>query len=276
MTEGLSVSPTLPLELERKIFELAALSRPVCIPNLMRVAWRVQHWVEPLLYRTLVVGTTDMIDGILPRTFERFTHIANTKSASFLQASVRNLMIVNIPVKQRRTVLSACTGVDNLWIAYDSEPSDYYTAVLLGLESFTHPSFSHLTHLELLNGLAHDDEDDDDPAPWVDLTRLAHLTHLSVDAFTVLAVCPYLLDACKCLRALIVLGSRPRSLSAKLEVLATDPRSVGMSLDAYRRDWQRGVLHGVDYWACADVFIAKRISGEVDRDMFWLSDEDGV
>ncbi|KAJ7131272.1 hypothetical protein C8R44DRAFT_871785 [Mycena epipterygia] len=41
---------TLRLELERKIFELAALSRPKAIPTLMRVAWRVKLWVEPLLY----------------------------------------------------------------------------------------------------------------------------------------------------------------------------------------------------------------------------------
>jgi hypothetical protein len=33
-----------PLELEQRIFELAALSRPVCIPNLIRVAWRVKNW----------------------------------------------------------------------------------------------------------------------------------------------------------------------------------------------------------------------------------------
>ena len=33
-----------PLELERLIFELAALSLPVSIPNLMLIAWRVKDW----------------------------------------------------------------------------------------------------------------------------------------------------------------------------------------------------------------------------------------
>ncbi|KAJ6529911.1 hypothetical protein DFH09DRAFT_1093876 [Mycena vulgaris] len=91
-------------------------------------------------------------------------------------------------------------------------------------------------------------------------------THLSVDTFRVLPICPYLLEECKSLRALFVLGSSPRSSTGKFEVLAVDPRSVGMSLDTYCQDWQRGTLHGVDYWAHADAFIAKRMSSEVDRE----------
>jgi hypothetical protein len=43
------VSATLPLELERKIFEVAALFRPVTIPAMMRVAWRVKLWRGELL-----------------------------------------------------------------------------------------------------------------------------------------------------------------------------------------------------------------------------------
>lgn len=34
----------IPHEVERIIFEIAALSRPVSIPNLMLVAWRVKEW----------------------------------------------------------------------------------------------------------------------------------------------------------------------------------------------------------------------------------------
>jgi hypothetical protein len=36
--------PILPLELERLIFELSALSWPLSVPNLMLVAWRVKQW----------------------------------------------------------------------------------------------------------------------------------------------------------------------------------------------------------------------------------------
>jgi hypothetical protein len=36
--------PTLPSELEREIFEICAVSRPVCIPKLVLVAQRVKEW----------------------------------------------------------------------------------------------------------------------------------------------------------------------------------------------------------------------------------------
>ncbi|KAJ7622098.1 hypothetical protein FB45DRAFT_121814 [Roridomyces roridus] len=44
------IPPSLPPELERDLFELAAYTRPRSIPKLMLVAWRVKAWVEPLLY----------------------------------------------------------------------------------------------------------------------------------------------------------------------------------------------------------------------------------
>jgi hypothetical protein len=45
------VPPILSLELERRIFETAALSRPVSIPAMMRVARRVNHWCGEIFCR---------------------------------------------------------------------------------------------------------------------------------------------------------------------------------------------------------------------------------
>ncbi|KAJ7826702.1 hypothetical protein B0H14DRAFT_2816723 [Mycena olivaceomarginata] len=50
-----SASPMLPLELEREIFEIYALSWPKLIPKLMLVAKCVKEWVEPLLYRIISI-----------------------------------------------------------------------------------------------------------------------------------------------------------------------------------------------------------------------------
>ncbi|KAJ7887662.1 hypothetical protein B0H14DRAFT_3430691 [Mycena olivaceomarginata] len=47
----MSSSPMLPAELEREVFEICSLSRPVSIPTLMLIAKRVKEWIEPLLYR---------------------------------------------------------------------------------------------------------------------------------------------------------------------------------------------------------------------------------
>jgi hypothetical protein len=43
-TESSAADPRLPYELERVIFEIAAVSRPTSIPNLMLTAWRVKDW----------------------------------------------------------------------------------------------------------------------------------------------------------------------------------------------------------------------------------------
>jgi hypothetical protein len=43
-------SPILPPELERGIFEICAISRPVSIPNLMLVAQRVKEWCVAIFF----------------------------------------------------------------------------------------------------------------------------------------------------------------------------------------------------------------------------------
>ncbi|KAJ7847805.1 hypothetical protein B0H14DRAFT_3453508 [Mycena olivaceomarginata] len=51
----------LPVELERKIFEIAAQSNSMFIPTLLLVAHRVKTWLEPMLYSVVVFS--DPIDG---------------------------------------------------------------------------------------------------------------------------------------------------------------------------------------------------------------------
>ncbi|KAJ7645349.1 hypothetical protein B0H17DRAFT_1216056 [Mycena rosella] len=104
--------PDFPVDLERLIFELVALSHPVSIPNLMLVAWRVKNWqvaqslwfsldlrchcdfrVEPLLYRTLVFNV-DPIEGLLFCPEEAFRMIARAKPA-LLRGYVRNLLVLH-------------------------------------------------------------------------------------------------------------------------------------------------------------------------------------
>ncbi|KAJ7816012.1 hypothetical protein B0H13DRAFT_2293217 [Mycena leptocephala] len=96
--------PTLTIDLEREVFEISALSRPKSIPTLMLVAWRVKTWVEPLLYRTIVVWrsarfapTPAPIEG--HPTFYRRTliPIIKSKPTSFFRDSVRHLLIHQIP-----------------------------------------------------------------------------------------------------------------------------------------------------------------------------------
>ncbi|KAJ6583359.1 hypothetical protein DFH09DRAFT_1275183 [Mycena vulgaris] len=277
--------PALPLDLERHIFELIALSRPTLIPNLMRVAWRVKHWVEPLPYRTLVFGTTDVVNGIPRCHSETFKRFVQSKPASFLRDSVRNLMIYKVPDEQFEMILSSCAGVENLWLFTTVSSSDiarvavesmllrrlhchfHFLSPCIVIGSFAHPVVRDITHLELFD--APPNAGDNLKA----LTGLAHLTHLSLTTATSLQLCPRLLNACKSLRALIVLDFPPTDFPlAELAIIGRDPRFVMMPLHNHIEHWQRGVLAGRDYWGWADAFICKRISGGIQRSAFVLNE----
>ncbi|KAJ7453393.1 hypothetical protein FB451DRAFT_1408802 [Mycena latifolia] len=127
-------------------------------------------------------------------------------------------------------------------------------------ETFSHPLFSYLTHLELFAGLT---DDDDDLAAWSasSITGLSHLTHLSFDTIAILAICAHLLTGCRSLHALIILRPPPRYEVTELHTLAEDPRFVMMLLEHYTQDWQRGILTGNDYWSSADSLIEFRYPG---------------
>ena len=70
---------------------------------------------------------------------------------------------------------------------------------------------------------------------------------------------PRIFAACRSLRALVL--SRP----TEMDIVANDPHFVMTVVDSYPADWQRGVLTGHDYWERVDAFIAKQLSGEINR-----------
>ncbi|KAJ7919879.1 hypothetical protein B0H13DRAFT_2319983 [Mycena leptocephala] len=92
------------------------------------------------------------------------------------------------------------------------------------------PAFSHLTHLELFTDLRLGDESEDESF-W-----------------------RWHMNACEHLLAF-----------AKMDLLTDDPRFVMMELNHYIEDWQRSILVGRDHWRRADAFIARRLSGEIER-----------
>ncbi|KAJ7096939.1 hypothetical protein C8R44DRAFT_748718 [Mycena epipterygia] len=120
--ESLIIS-ILPPELERVVFEISALSHPKSILNLLRVARRVKHWVEPLLYRTLVIQrtaeSTDLFPSCNPETF---IQIARRHPAPFLRDTVRNLLVWMPSTEEAYAIVSACSRVENLYICVNGDP----------------------------------------------------------------------------------------------------------------------------------------------------------
>ncbi|KAF7366019.1 hypothetical protein MVEN_00477800 [Mycena venus] len=83
--------PTLPSELERQIFELAAQLHPNEIPKFLRVARRVLHWY---VY-TSCVSHPCIGPG---RTLSAIVAASKSKPASFLHNTVRHVLLVPMDV----------------------------------------------------------------------------------------------------------------------------------------------------------------------------------
>ncbi|KAJ7465356.1 hypothetical protein B0H11DRAFT_2006926 [Mycena galericulata] len=266
----------LPLELERNIFELAALSRPVLIPKLMLTAWRVKRWLEQLLYRTLTIDKAPTPVNDFPLcTVEVFMRIVGAKQTSLLQ-SVRNLRLVFLFLEMDAVdmVLSACPNVENLYILLCGElhdstrsappalatmtPRALYCdlADVFAADPFSHPVFSRVTHLQLMS---FDIEEYVDKDYWAGLVHLSQLTHLAFDTIQPAVRCKHILDETRSLRALIVMQTP--DIYHNHEILADEPRFVMITAVEYQADWEEGILSGNDFWARADKFIANRMLG---------------
>ncbi|KAJ7175000.1 hypothetical protein C8R43DRAFT_596341 [Mycena crocata] len=278
--------PVLPVELEREIFEMVARSRLQTIPTLMLVASRVKIWVEPLLYRTLLV--TDA-PGPFPAEKEKIPVLAwetcqsifSNKPISFLNHSVRNVFLYISDDMDLTWFLNTCSQIENLFI-HGSHSRQHLPAIAplpikqlqcslhrlfpLSRINFTHPLFSHLTHLFDCGGIYH-------TINWSGLAVIPHLTHL---AFCNIQYIPFFLgffDTCKSLRVLVYVDEERKVMSHDVDIrLAEDSRFVAMISVDICEDWVMGEHTGVDFWSKAEDFIARRKSGQVPALQFRLTE----
>ncbi|KAJ7906692.1 hypothetical protein B0H13DRAFT_2662708 [Mycena leptocephala] len=106
--------PRLPPELERNVFEIAALSRPTSIPHLMLIAWRVKDWVEPLLYRVILLDSGAVskdMQGFPTLTPEILRRVIASRPPEFVQSVVKHLFLWAPHRNNVDTILAACVGV---------------------------------------------------------------------------------------------------------------------------------------------------------------------
>ncbi|KAJ7724636.1 hypothetical protein B0H16DRAFT_1242621, partial [Mycena metata] len=162
--------PRLPPELERAIFEISALSHLPGIPTLMRVAWRVKEWVEPLMYRVV------MVSGASPRKMLGFPIfreyilplVVENKPSEFFQDNVKHLFLESAPDQAAtEALLTACSHIISL-VLLMRDPSPYMSLLAsmrclqrLSVEvealfpgrdiDFIHPLFRNVTHLEIFH-----------------------------------------------------------------------------------------------------------------------------
>ncbi|KAJ7895030.1 hypothetical protein B0H13DRAFT_1885754 [Mycena leptocephala] len=275
----------LPPELERIIFEIAALLEPANIPTLMRIAWRVKHWVEPLLYRVIFLSSNLSIDnmhGFPVAPLDIWLEVISKKSASFVESSVSHIFLETDSEEGReQSILDVILAprIKNLFCYDVSAPQ--YLPVLDGLQclshltidlrslfapggiDFTAPLFRNLTHLELL--------DDCDGLPsdiGAGLALIPNLTHVAFNPTG-------------------GVGALHASVRTNMQLLcivfftfaetypdSDDARVVCIRQTNFRADWIRGAATGEDYWALADAFIAAKHAEKVDRSLYCISDTD--
>ncbi|KAF8169170.1 hypothetical protein K438DRAFT_240345 [Mycena galopus ATCC 62051] len=268
----------LPPELERKIFEIAALSDSGTIPPLLRVARRVLEWIEPLLYRVLV------IDGS-PRA--KPFHRAFQLKPNVVAGGVRHVSFIGSGLwlaKDMQGLLRLC-GPRLLSLA-GSRSTDIRPilphlsqlrrwggnlALLFGGYSVIDLSisaFRTLTHMDIWGGI-----EADDTVICPGLAALPCLTHLCLsDRGHWQAVLPRISAQCLQLQVLV---SMP-GVAATAQLLATDPPTrdvrfvVCIMPDDYWNDWEVGARGGTDFWAAADDFVTRKRRGEIEASCFLL------
>ncbi|KAJ7182350.1 hypothetical protein C8R43DRAFT_1228808 [Mycena crocata] len=246
--------PILPVELEREIFEMTAQSdsRPMSILTLMLVASRVKAWVEPLLYRTIIVSLYDTSTVNKYPTPRRKAYIPFFRSkfgTSFL-ISIRHLFLHHSDncavISDANWLLKSCSRAEDLVI---NLPERYLELNAVSIPSlkrlscdtillfstsidFT-VSFPNITHLTLFGDISTIGLCDRLSA----LPRLSHLDLTDLDNdFDVTPLLRRCLNTCKSLLVLVL--SDPIAYIDRTE-LAQDYRFVQMDCVDYAKDWHR-------------------------------------
>ncbi|KAF8171064.1 hypothetical protein K438DRAFT_201425 [Mycena galopus ATCC 62051] len=272
----MTLSPRLPRELEREIFELCALSLPLCIPKLILVAQRVKEWTEPLLYRTIIMGHDlwDEVTGFPYFPDPLVSCIIRRKSPAFLNSAVRYLMLLGPPYSsETEAILTLCTGVEELclvdipdsWIPLiKSLPLRRLHIGIDAMQPLASGIFSLVTHLHL------DGDPKDMGSTCAVVAALHKLTHLSLNGDAWVPVFCKILDSSPALR-LLVFFRMSEVWTRRDEVVAylrRDWRFVALpsSRNGILENWQ--VQPRRDYWSAAESFAAKRRARETDALQF--------
>ncbi|KAJ7442941.1 hypothetical protein B0H11DRAFT_471054 [Mycena galericulata] len=268
------ISSGLPTELEREIFETAALQCPQMIPTLLLVACRVHIWIEPLMYR--VLSLKGDVLSLAPE-------IAVPKPDSLFRAGVRSLLLHHfVASEDMLVVLRICAKTSNLAVYNDHvnpELFPYISAMpltklaidlrrLLGdpmlLLDRSGGMLSHLTHLDITTAVGQDEP----WARWSGLSQLPILTHLSFNyqlpSFVVLGA----LSNCRALKVLLICWDTPPILYNHPPI--SDPRFAMIAYKNPVGDWERGAMGGQDFWKRADAFFDKKRKQEIDAADIWI------
>ncbi|KAF8655613.1 hypothetical protein AX16_002995 [Volvariella volvacea WC 439] len=298
MSDTTPAEPRLPQDLERAIFEFAALNDRRSIPLLMRVARRIRIWLEPIHYETVILRTTYLNPS--PNNAHLFHEIFKPPSSY-----VHHIRHLSIPLAgnndQLSTFVSQCANIQNLQLSGNIVPA-IASALITAIRSpnrtvspkgllrfsgslyevfrdtqvdFNHEAFKDLTHLDLAGNVV----------GWKEGNNYACLKNLRYVSFPevyqglghIVAMC---LRYCEALEAVIVFSfsfeeneafedelpkvrNRLR-LDGTMEEIPEDRvvflyyDKIGYNHFSWIDDWIRGATGGIDMWKIAEEIIQER------------------
>ncbi|KAL0953673.1 hypothetical protein HGRIS_004871 [Hohenbuehelia grisea] len=268
------VIPILPLEIQRDIFELTAKTHKGTAATLARVSRGAQTWMETIIYEVICLSNR--------RQCSRFMFTIDNRPAHFFVAHVKALLLpYQIHDDQTARILAKCSAVVNLacWApTYPMAVAEVQDALSLrqltirmstlcriGDTGHTHPTFTHLTHLWLI----------DDCISWMSYTGFHHLralTHLALDFSAVsptilaraVAALSLILGQCTTLQVCLLLTHK-HEMEEKLRVLEAeglgDSRLVVLAQRISVDNWEntaRAEHHRLSSWAIASEVVRRR------------------
>ncbi|KAJ6553069.1 hypothetical protein B0H19DRAFT_1155575 [Mycena capillaripes] len=271
--------PVLPAELEREIFETAALMHPGTIPTLLRVARRVHTWIEPLLIRVVI-----LCNGRDSERALRLLNLMDSKPPEFFHA-VRHLALGYFTQicsdDKARQLLTLCKRVVNLSCS-QSDPTflpilaemriqrlslslTHLLGPLDGVLDLAHP-FAYITHLDMCDGADIAELPDITKQTWAQILALPALTHLCLDLVVPRDNLLAALANCPRLELLLVLCPLfPTRLYESVRVPHVYDVRFVIALDGdYYKDWEAGAKGLSDMWAQGNDFVARKRRGEVE------------
>ncbi|KAF8899529.1 hypothetical protein CPB84DRAFT_1780541 [Gymnopilus junonius] len=287
------VLPTLPPELQCKIFEITASFSPKYALCLMLVARKVKEWIEPFLYHSIVFSRSfenyppiykgrDQWKATRAPLFDKATPHARhvliessrlDKSAEILQhaPNVESLALWSLPliIESQRPLLPIIQSLTKLTRI---SASPYQLMKTKGVSFvFDHAAFVNLTHF----GILCMEEDICEWAAWAELALLPKLTHLSVDYSNPNFV-EDVLSGCTGLKLFVVFYEDRRKVldraAEREEEGVRHPRhpDVGVMLDKrvvqipeihdhWVEEWERNVRGQESFWKRAERIQRMRV-----------------
>ncbi|KAJ7926350.1 hypothetical protein B0H13DRAFT_2563807 [Mycena leptocephala] len=273
--------PTLPRELEKIIFEMAAMKHPLSMPSMVRVAQRVKIWIEPQLYKVLMIdiapGRSTYAQCIVIRSLRAVQKLiaSSSRRAPMLRKHVRHVILsYYCPKDVALKLLSLCNSTVNLVITAGRGREILPLLASLPLTrlglgawwidnvlhgTFTDPAFADITHLHI-----HGPDAWSYPS-WSIFVCSPQLTHLSFAENCVReSTCRSALQRCPLLKVLVwLLRDRYRYTPFRYDTSQslshiTDSRFVQLKVPDHWAEWERGARGFDDYWVEAETIVAER------------------